>query len=129
MKPSSSRTLASATFSLVAGISTNGRSISLALRMRVSMSAIGSVIMVVVLPFALPGSLADARDHAVAGHVPEADAADAELPVDGPGPAAQLAAEPDLDPLPAGQQVGRVPLVGRLLHLGLVPLEGVHLPA
>ncbi len=40
---------ASATFSLVAGISTNGRSMPLALRMRVSMSAIGSVIMGVVL--------------------------------------------------------------------------------
>src|SRR5438309_2033144 len=46
MKPSSSSTLASATLRFVAGISTAGRSISLALRMRVSMSAIGSVIMV-----------------------------------------------------------------------------------
>src|SRR5437764_15109733 len=50
MNPSSRSTLASATFSLVAGISTNGRSMVLALRMRVSMSAIGSVIMAVSSP-------------------------------------------------------------------------------
>src|SRR4051812_32372013 len=102
--------------SLVADISTAGRSMLLALRMRVSMSAMGSVIMGKFLrvsgprypaaaprrpePRALsmsPAGLADAGDEAVAGHVAEADPADAELAVHGPRPAAQLAAHLDAD--------------------------------
>src|SRR5205085_1429336 len=78
------------------GISTAGRSMRLALRMRVSMSAIGSVIMAWV-PFRSPARLAHAGDQAAAGHVPETDAADAELAVDGPRPPAQLAAQADAD--------------------------------
>src|SRR4051794_6067083 len=124
MNPSSRSTLATATFRLVAGISTNGRSMALALRMRVSMSAIGSVIIAVVLPFRwLPGRLADAGDQAAAGHVAEADAADAELPVHGPPAATEPATEADLDAVPARHDVGGGPLVGRLLHLGLVLVQ------
>src|SRR5262245_50315865 len=77
-------------------MSTIGRSIRLAFRIRVSMSAIGSVIMARLL---LPAGLLDAGDQAEAGHVPEADAADAELPVDRPRPAADPAAQPDADHL------------------------------
>src|SRR3954471_15704782 len=146
MKPSSSSTFATATFSLVAGISTSGRSISLALRMRVSMSAIGSVIMAVFLPgwgsgtpprvppttppvSRLPGRLADAGDQPVARELAEADAAAAELAVHGPRPAANLAAADDLHEVAAGEHLGGVPLIGRLLHLGLVSLHGRQLTA
>src|SRR6185437_4442120 len=109
MKPSSSSTLASATFRFVAAISTNGRSISFALRMRVSMSAIGSVIIARVPnweagPMELPGRFADAGNQAVGGHFAEADAADAELAVDGAAAAAQLAAVADADLELAGHQ-------------------------
>src|SRR5215203_4516261 len=96
MNPSSFSTWATAAFCLVAGMSTAGRSIRLALRMRVSMSAIGSVIMVVG---SSPARLLDARDQAVVGVVPEADAADAELPVHRAGTTAHLAAHPDADAL------------------------------
>src|SRR5262245_49026136 len=102
MNPSSRSTLASATLSLVAGISTNGRSISLALRMRVSMSAIGSVIMAASPLSQLPGRLADAGDQPVAREPAEADAADAELAVHGPRPPADLAPPRHADQLPAG---------------------------
>src|SRR6516225_7864872 len=92
MKPSSLSTWAMYCLTRVAGISTAGRSIRLALRMRVSMSAIGSVIMAVS-----PARLRYAGDEPVVGHVAEADAADAELPVDGPPAPAQAAAEADAD--------------------------------
>src|SRR5579884_11031 len=62
------------------------------------MSAMGSVIMAVQILF-LPAGLAQAGDKPVAGEVAEADAADAELAEDRPGPAAQFAAEPDANPL------------------------------
>src|SRR5262245_59207683 len=106
MKPSSSSTLASATLSLVAAISTNGRSILLALRMRVSISAIGSVIMA-VSPFRgwLPGCLANAGDHPVAGEFAEADPADAELAVHRSGASADLAAAAELHLLATGQEL------------------------
>src|SRR5262245_34019253 len=137
MNPSSRSTFATATLSLVAGISTSGRSISLALRMRVSMSAIGSVIMAVFpsvggggtphgFPLRpppvsrLPGRLADAGDHPVAREFAEADAAAAELAVNGPRPTADLAAADDLHEGPAGEHLFGVPLRGRLLQLGLV---------
>src|SRR4051812_38137451 len=93
MNPSSLSTWATLRFSLVAGMSTAGRSMRLPLRVRVSMSAIGSVIMVGVSP---PRFL-DPGDQPVTGQVAEADPADAELAVDGPRPAAQLAAEPNPD--------------------------------
>src|SRR5665213_1259394 len=115
MKPSSLRTWATAAFSLVAGISTAGRSIRLALRMRVSMSANGSVIMVE----SSPARLHHARNQAVARHIAEADTADAKFTINGPRPAAQLTAEPDADALtrrhldlirraPAGFQLGQL---------------------
>src|SRR6478672_11810089 len=99
MKPSSLSTCATATLSFVAGISAAGRSIEFALRIRVSMSAIGSVIMAESprsqvsgirvlggrfrppipgsrLLVRLPAGLAHAGDQTVGRHVAEADAAD-----------------------------------------------------
>src|SRR5579883_87258 len=128
MKPSSSSTRASATLSLVAGISTSGRSISLALRMRVSMSAIGSVIMAVSSLSRLPGCLADARDHPVARKLTETNPAAAELAVHRSGPAADLAAADNLDARVARQDLLRVALIDRLLQFGLVLLHGFKLP-
>src|SRR5947209_5750703 len=107
-KPSSLSTWAMRVLSLVEGMSTAARSMRAALRMRVSMSAIGSVIMVASPS---PTRLLDARDQAVAGQVAEADAADAELPVHRPRPAAHLAAQADADLL-ARQHLD---LVGGLL--------------
>src|SRR6478609_6330208 len=104
-----------ATLSFVACISTAGFSIRLALRMRVSMSAIGSVIMCGA-PL-LPRGLGHAGNLAVGGQPPEADAADAELAVDAAAAAADLAPQPDLDPLPGRHQLGRVPLRFGLGHL------------
>src|SRR5262249_48367761 len=109
-------------FSLVAGISTTGRSMRLALRSRVSMSAIGSVIIAGILS---PAGLLDARDQAVAGHAAEADPADAELAVHGPRPPAQSAAEADAD-LVAGPElllVGR-PLLVLLQRFQLAEVFG-----
>src|SRR5436305_1770977 len=97
MYPSSLRTWASLAFSPDAGISTAGFSIRTALRMRVSMSANGSVIIGGVF---LPTGLADAGDQTVGRHAPEADPADAKLTVDGPRPAADLAPQPDADQVP-----------------------------
>src|SRR5713101_1405593 len=62
MKPSSLSTCARCCFKCVEGISTAGDSMRLALRMRVSMSAIGSVIMAGILS-SLPGLLAFAERH------------------------------------------------------------------
>src|SRR5687767_10788012 len=55
------------------------------LRMRVRKSAIGSVM-------GLPAGLGHPRDEALVGELPEADPAEAELAVDGTGPAALAAA-------------------------------------
>src|SRR5437763_7022560 len=96
MNPSSFSTWATLIFSRVAGMSTNGISMRLALRMRVSMSASVSVIMVVS---SSPARLLDTRNQPAARHVAEADAADAELAVHGPRPATQPAPQPDLDAL------------------------------
>src|ERR1700730_12208932 len=105
MKPSSLSTWAMRCFIFVAGMSTTGRSMRLALRMRVSMSAIGSVI--IAASPSSPAGLLDAGDQPVGGHVPEADPADAELAVVGPRPAAQLAAQADADDLARLHQLGR----------------------
>src|SRR5438132_4813319 len=83
----------------------------LALRMRVSMSAIGSVIIIEVpsskfqvqsrsrlctfVFVLLPACFLDAGNETVAGHIAEADAADTELAVHGAGPAANAAAKAD----------------------------------
>src|SRR5581483_3839079 len=126
MNPSSLSTWATFTFSRLAGISTAGRSIRLAFRRRVSMSASGSVIMDRV---PLPAGLLDAWDEAVAGHVTEADAADAKLAVDSPRPAAQPAAQANADALTrqhlnlgiglfAGFQLGRLLLEFDVLRFG-----------
>src|ERR1043166_947882 len=80
-----------ASLNLLAGMSTTWRSMRLALRMRVSMSAMGSVIMA---QFLSPARFLDAGNQSVGRHVAETDPADAELAVDRARPAAQLAAKP-----------------------------------
>src|SRR3954451_3226302 len=119
MKPSSLSTWATAILSRLAGMSTTGLSIRLALRIRVSMSANESVIMV---GGPSPAGLLDARDQPVAGHVAEADPADAELAVDGARPAAQLAPQPDADLL-ARQHLDLVRRALAGLELGQLLLE------
>src|SRR5262245_46990700 len=113
MNPSSLSTWATEALSRLAGMSTNGRSMRLALRTRVRKSASGSVIM--AWPSS-PAGLLDAGDQPVAGHAAEADPADAELAVHRPRPAAQLAAQPDADAL-----------ARRELHLVGAPLPGLEL--
>src|SRR5262245_30797566 len=113
MKPSSLSTWAMAFLIFVVGMSTTGRSMRLALRMRVSMSASGSVIMVGTPS---PARLLHAGDQPVAGHVAEADPADAELAVNRPRSPAQPAAQPNADAL-----------ARRHLHLVRVALAGLQL--
>src|SRR5580765_2986155 len=67
-------------FSFEEGSSTRSCNALLALRMRVSMSATGSVIIGGSL---LPRALCHAGDHALVGELPQADAAQAELLVHG----------------------------------------------
>src|SRR5690348_12111016 len=120
MKPSSFSTWAICCLTEVAGISTAGSSMRLALRMRVSMSAIGSVIMAIW--FLLPAGFLDARDQAVAGHIAEANAAHAELAVHRPSPAAQPAAEADANLVARPEfRLGRV--APRRLQLRQLPAE------
>src|SRR6185295_8692603 len=88
MYPSSSRRRAIAIFCLLAGISTVSCIAWAALRMRVSMSAIGSVS---ILPL-LPARLGHAGDDARVGLLAQADAAQAELAVERARPAAAVAA-------------------------------------
>src|SRR5271166_2697912 len=104
MNPSSLSTWATLAFNLVAGMSTAGRSIREAFRMRVSMSATGSVIMVA---FPSPACSLDARNQSVAGQIAEADPANAKLAIHRPRPAAQLAAHADLDSLARQHGDGR----------------------
>src|SRR5262245_10354131 len=89
MKPSSLRTAAMPTLRREAGIATDFFEIRFAFRMRVSMSATGSVIMAVI---SLPGRLSHAGDLAAQGARAQTDAAHAELPVDRARAAAQAAA-------------------------------------
>src|SRR5437868_15493028 len=63
------------TLSLEFGISARSCSALLALRIRVSMSATGSVSIFVLLP----GALGHARDDALVGELPQADPAEPEL--------------------------------------------------
>src|SRR5262245_5792279 len=74
------------TLSVEAGMLVSLRPMRLALRMRVSMSAMGSVIM------GSPGSLAHAGDFAAQRALAQADAADAELAVHRARTAADAAA-------------------------------------
>src|SRR5271154_5091698 len=76
-------------FSFEEGSSTRSCSALLALRMRVSMSATGSVIIGGRL---LPRALRHAGDDALVGELPQADAAKAELLVHGARPPALVAA-------------------------------------
>src|SRR4051794_22847301 len=77
------------TFSLELGISAVSCSALLALRMRVSMSATGSVSTFV---FLLPGALRHAGDHALMGELPQADPAEPELAEHGARAPASVAA-------------------------------------
>src|SRR5438067_2444321 len=77
------------TFSLEVGISARSCSALLALRMRVSMSATGSVSTVF---FLLPGALGHAGDHALVGELAQADTAEPELLEHGARTAAAIAA-------------------------------------
>jgi hypothetical protein len=61
------------------------------LRMRVNMSPMLSVMLIIILS-RLPAGLHHPGDFALEGHIPKANAADAELPQKGPGTAAQGAA-------------------------------------
>src|SRR6516162_6856172 len=90
MKPSRSRIAASEALSLEPGMVTVSNCALFALRRRVSMSAIGSVIVIVAPPS--PAGLRHAGDLAGVHHRPQADPAEPELAVDGLGPAAPLAA-------------------------------------
>src|SRR5215211_5399232 len=69
------------------GISTVSCAAMIPLRIRVRKSAMGSVIDMV-----LPARLRHAGDVAVVGHLAQADPAEAELAVDGAGPATTAAA-------------------------------------
>src|SRR5262245_46777174 len=86
MNPSSFRISAMRTLSFEDGMSTFSCSARLALRTRVSMSAIGSLRM------ALPARLHDARDLALQRQLAEAEPAHLELPEVAARAAAQLAA-------------------------------------
>src|SRR3954449_1725077 len=87
---------ASASLSLEDGMRTSSWNATLALRRRVSMSAIGSVIVIVRPP--LPTGLGHARHLAGVDHLAQADAAQPELPEHRTRPAAPLATRvrPDL---------------------------------
>src|SRR5215468_12528825 len=76
------------TLSFEVGISARSCSALLALRMRVSMSATGSVSIVSLLPRALR----HAGDHALVGELPQADPAEPELLEHGAGAPAAVAA-------------------------------------
>src|SRR6476661_10993433 len=76
------------TFNFEFGISARSCSALLALRMRVSMSATGSVSMLCLLPRAL----CHAGDGALVGELPQADPAEPELLEHGARPSAAVAA-------------------------------------
>src|SRR3984957_13787854 len=77
MKPSRSRTFARLSFNFELGIFTVSNIAELALRIRVSMSAMGSVIVMIYLPT----RLRDAGNLAGVDHLTQADTAQAELAV------------------------------------------------
>src|SRR5690606_21892316 len=90
MYPSLWRISARASFSFELGMRTSSCIAMFALRMRVSMSAIGSVIVIVVLPS--PARLRHAGDLTGVHHLAQADTAEAELAVDALRTTAALAA-------------------------------------
>src|SRR5947207_9443440 len=94
MYPSRSRMLASASFNFEDGIGTVSCIATLALRIRVSMSAIGSVIVIAETPS--PARLRHAGQLPRVCHLPDADAAQPEVAVDRTRPA--TAATPRVAP-------------------------------
>src|SRR6266540_1698488 len=98
MYPSSLRMRAMPSFRREVGISTLSCSALLALRMRASMSATGSVSI------GSPAGLGHARDDALVGEVAQADPAEAELAEDRARAPAAVAARvvPDTEPLRPG---------------------------
>src|SRR5215471_8264276 len=94
-------------FSLEAGTSTFGWRAWIALRTRVSMSAIGSLVIVLLLPF-LPASLGHTRNLAIQCELAEAKAANSELAQECARPSAAPATIPV-----AALQFGGLGLAGR----------------
>src|SRR3990172_3835944 len=101
MYPSRFSTSAKPHLTLESGISTCGRSTRTALRMRVSMSAMGSVIIWLVRPFTrspsfqptlLPTGLLQPGNHPLVRQLAQADPANTEFSIHGAGPPTQLAA-------------------------------------
>src|SRR5437899_5389958 len=92
---------------------------TLALRIRVSMSAIGSVIVTSASP--LPAGLRDTRHLAGVDHLTQADAAEPELAVDGARPATAPAARVGAHPV--------LRLAHRLLDQCLLRQLGSALPS
>src|SRR5205085_7458971 len=95
MKPSLLRIRATSTFSFEAGSSTRSWCDVMPLRMRVSMSAIGSVIDIVdswLSGRCLPARLGHARDVAAERQLPKTDAAKLKLTKEAARPTADLAA-------------------------------------
>src|SRR4051794_1814960 len=88
MYPSSLSRRAMSSFRREVGIAAVSWSALLAFRIRVSMSAMGSVSIV----FLLPGALGHPGDHALVGELPQADPAEPELLEDRAGAAAPVAA-------------------------------------
>src|ERR1700691_1536846 len=88
MKPSFWSTLARFSFSLELGIFTESNIAALALRMRVSMSAMGSVIVIAVL---LPTCFRDAGNLTGVNHHAQADATEPELAIHRTRPSTSLA--------------------------------------
>src|SRR5664280_650574 len=88
IKPSRSRTFARFSFNFELGIFTVSNIAELALRMRVSMSAMGSVIVMIYLPT----RLGHAGDLAGVHHLSQADTAQAELAVHRAGSTTSLTA-------------------------------------
>src|SRR5262245_59179286 len=88
MNPSSLRISATRTLSLDEGMSTFSCSARLPLRMRVSRSAMGSLL----IGASSPARLHDARHLTLERQLAEAETAQLELAQVAPGPAAQLAA-------------------------------------
>src|SRR6266545_6297485 len=117
MNDSSRRTCATATFRRDDGISTMGCRARTALRMRVSMSAIGSVSNA-----RLPARFRDTRNLALEGQLPETDTTECKLPDKCPRPTASLAAVVLLDFEPRGPQRFRDCRFLRQKCLRLTPL-------
>src|SRR3954452_4624543 len=109
-------------FCFETGILVTSASAVLALRIRVSMSAMGSVFM----RSPLPARLRHAGDDARVGEIPQADAAQAELPVHGTRAAALLTARVAAD-LVLGRP-GGLDLQRFLRHCSALPEWHAELP-